>query len=609
MHNTDTQNGNFFRADALRRFAGSPFALHLAVFLSMVVASRLGMMMQFTRGTLVSPLWPTSGIAICWLVTCGRRTLPAILAGVGIGDMLGGYPASFYLLSPFVKTAETLTAAWAIRKLKVDTELGTPRDILRFVIAGPVLGPIPSAIGGMGLLHFAGIAPLGSLPHSAALWWAGNAMGILVVTPALLCRLHRRHAATGPKAGLVAGIVALVGIGVACRFGTEGMRVLEPVVLAVTLIIGIILAVTHGLRGASTVTAVSMTGLSIATATGGSYFSSGDTVRETLSLFAYGTVFSVTLLTLGAVVEELRLEKLRTRLTLSAGKISLWEWRRESGLKTIGAQPPEIVLTEMNRRMRDGEETGEAVSGDTTWAVRKIRLSEDAAGPSHLVGVAEDVSERRQLEAAKLRQATVEANLRSVRSFLETHLLFNALAGLRASVRADPEAAIRYTEDLARFLRLSLDAGGSPAHSPLEELRLARAFLDFHRHRSDIIAEVSLPEPDPGWAALRLPAGALNTLIENALKHGETDPDRRMRIRVGARLDASTFRISVMNRGVLADAPPAPGAAKPGGIRYIAEQLDLLHGNRARLHLEQSGREVAATIEIPSSNPFPPNII
>lgn len=578
--------------------------LHLGVFVAILAASKLGTLLLLTRGTVVCPFWPAGGVELFMVLRFGTRVWPALFAAELAGNLTAGDANLFAWIAPFFNLAETLTAATLIRIFRVDTALRSSKAILRFAIGAPWIPPIFSAAGGTILLCASGEAPWSGWAGSFKLWWLANALGILVVTPALLTLTRSERDSPRHWKTLVAGLgVFLIGMALTLLGESHcpDIRLIGPLL---AIFVGIGLGTSIGIGGAAA--AVAMTGYCGATAAGYGFFVRGDAETEAVLLAGYALALSVTLLPLGAVVEALKLSKLRTELALRAGRIRLWEWRRGGGATFPGEETPAALPAALDTALASGKESGEVALPDgATWAYTGVRLASGPAGTERLTGVALDTTAEREAERAKLSRAVLEARLHSLRSFLDPHLLFNALTGLRATVRENPEAALEYIADLSRFLRLSLDASGTPEH-PLEaELALARAFLNFHRHRCDLAPVVLLPKPSPRTAASGVPPGILHTLLENALKFGERDADGTLRVTVGVGERGSEWTLSVAHAGGLDTGRAHSG--KPGGLRCLREQIAILHGEACRLDIREDIPGTVVTEAVFPLNPTDAN--
>ncbi|MBK8159820.1 MAG: CHASE domain-containing protein [Rhodospirillaceae bacterium] len=146
--------------------------------------ARLGLSLATLHAS-ASPIWPASGLATALLVAFGPRFWPAIVAGAFAANLLSGDPLTAAAIS-IGNTAEALLGQWLIRRL--DSLSGDHFPIGRaagFAMAA-LFAPLASAGIGVGTLMAAG--QLGAAPPADVVmtWWAGDALGILLIAPPLL---------------------------------------------------------------------------------------------------------------------------------------------------------------------------------------------------------------------------------------------------------------------------------------------------------------------------------------------------------------------------------------------------------------------------------------
>ncbi|MFE3653310.1 MULTISPECIES: MASE1 domain-containing protein [unclassified Streptomyces] len=180
------------RTGEIRRLA--PAALgNLALAAVYYGAAKVGLLEQVVvAGAVVTPLWPPTGIALSFLLLLGLRMWPGIAAGTllvistltsldlaGIGVVAGN-------------TAAPVCACLMLRHVGFRTELDRLRDGVALVALGAFAAMLISATLGSGTQVLTGALPAGDFWRTWASWWAGDAMGVLVITPLVLaCRTLR----------------------------------------------------------------------------------------------------------------------------------------------------------------------------------------------------------------------------------------------------------------------------------------------------------------------------------------------------------------------------------------------------------------------------------
>jgi PAS domain S-box-containing protein len=148
------------------------------------LAAELGLALASLNKT-VSPVWPASGLAVALLVTGGRRLWPAVLIGAWLANgLIGGVFAAAVIA--FGNTIEALVAAEILRRLmQRQSDSFLMARSVGFVLAA-LIAPAISALIGTFVLQATNGAGQGDLSGIWVTWWAGDAIGILVVAPALI---------------------------------------------------------------------------------------------------------------------------------------------------------------------------------------------------------------------------------------------------------------------------------------------------------------------------------------------------------------------------------------------------------------------------------------
>ena len=199
---------------------------------------------------------------------------------------------------------------------------------------------------------------------------------------------------------------------------------------------------------------------------------------------------------------------------------------------------------------------------------------------------------RAELRQAQLGEALRAAELRLLQSQLNPHFLFNALNGLRSLIAEDPGRAREAVTQLARTMRYSLASGDEGLVSLERELEMVEDYLALESMRLEERLRIERHIEDDARPA-RLPAMLLQTLVENAIKHGIAQLKSGGTLRIDAKLELGQLILRVGNPR---PQNPSPAGGEGVGLRNASQRLRLLFGDRARLDLDLS-RPDQATAE------------
>jgi integral membrane sensor domain MASE1 len=154
------------------------------------VAAEVGLLFEIVRGQ-VTPLWPPTGVALVGLFVLGVRALPGITLGAFLVNVPLGPSLPAAALISIGNTLAPLCGYLLLRRAGFRTELERPADVLALVFLGALTSTLVSATTGAGALVLAGAVPLPAYWPTWSVWWAGDAMGVLVVAPVLLVARSR----------------------------------------------------------------------------------------------------------------------------------------------------------------------------------------------------------------------------------------------------------------------------------------------------------------------------------------------------------------------------------------------------------------------------------
>ena len=174
----------------------------------------------------------------------------------------------------------------------------------------------------------------------------------------------------------------------------------------------------------------------------------------------------------------------------------------------------------------------------------------------------------------------MRAQLAALRAQLHPHFLFNALNAVVQLMRLDPARAEEAAELIASLLRTTLEEERDEVTLD-DEWSFVSRYLEVERIRFGDRLRVSA-DVDRNFLAERVPPFALQTLVENAVRHGAAHRVAPTEIVVTAARTASQLSLSVRN---MVGAEPL-GTVSNGtgtGLLRLRERLKLLYGDAARL--------------------------
>jgi|SRR5579864_4648241 len=213
-----------------------------------------------------------------------------------------------------------------------------------------------------------------------------------------------------------------------------------------------------------------------------------------------------------------------------------------------------------------------------------------------------EAGKRRAAEMEALRLALVAqvAQFRALRSQLQPHFLFNCLTSLLELIDEDKDRAKQMVVRLSELLRYTLRAERVETVSLKEELGAVQDYLSLEKVRFEERLQVRL-DIDPASLGAQLPPMLLQTLVENAVKHGIARLPAGGDLTIAARVSNRDLQIHVTNAGTLSMATEESPTV---GLENARERLRLMYGHGASLTLAAlDDRTVRAAAVIPAHAP------
>jgi LytS/YehU family sensor histidine kinase len=202
----------------------------------------------------------------------------------------------------------------------------------------------------------------------------------------------------------------------------------------------------------------------------------------------------------------------------------------------------------------------------------------------------------KRAETEQLERTVAEARMEALQAQIEPHFLFNTLASIDQLIQTDPKRASDMQKSLIRYLRSAMPQmrdGGRPTLG--QQVSLSSAFLEIMAVRMEerLHPLVNVPE---GLKTAVFPSMMLQTLVENAIKHGLEPKAEGGRLEISAEVVDGQLAVHVQDDGK----GFMPQSASGVGLANIRERLKAMYKDRAELVISVPERGgTCATIKVP----------
>jgi two-component system, LytTR family, sensor kinase len=202
---------------------------------------------------------------------------------------------------------------------------------------------------------------------------------------------------------------------------------------------------------------------------------------------------------------------------------------------------------------------------------------------------------REEIRNLRLEAANRENQLNNLRAQLNPHFMFNALNGIRALIDDEPEQAKRSITLLSAILRNAMATVKRQVVPLGEEIDIVKAYLGLEAIRYEERLRVKF-EVEPGIDRIPVPPMLLQTLVENAIRHGVAKFPDGGEVIIGAQRGFECIVLSVRNTGHY-----EPGRINGTGIglKNTHQRLQMLYGGRAHMNITNRDGMVITEVEVP----------
>ena len=164
------------------------------------------------------------------------------------------------------------------------------------------------------------------------------------------------------------------------------------------------------------------------------------------------------------------------------------------------------------------------------------------------LGLAEKRLQEQAVAHERALKLASEARLAALEARVHPHFLFNALNTVSSLIPHAPDHAERLVEQMAAVLRFALETHKNGLVRVDQEMKIVRDYLDIERARFGNRLQYTI-DVDSSLDAVCVPPFAVQTLVENSVRHGIAADRRGGSIRVHARREGAFVRFEVADTG------------------------------------------------------------
>ena len=156
----------------------------------------------------------------------------------------------------------------------------------------------------------------------------------------------------------------------------------------------------------------------------------------------------------------------------------------------------------------------------------------------------------KELEIAQIKEVVAKTELEALQAKISPHFFYNVLNSISHAIEIAPDKAQKMTNLVSEFFRYHVSPQNQFAWTLKEEIRLLETYLAIEALRIGNRLEYELPKVEEQEANLPIPCFILQTLVENAVKHGVSKSVDGGLIKVDFFNNQDSFELNVLDNGV-----------------------------------------------------------
>ncbi len=200
-----------------------------------------------------------------------------------------------------------------------------------------------------------------------------------------------------------------------------------------------------------------------------------------------------------------------------------------------------------------------------------------------------------ELGRLRMQSNIKELELKTIKAHINPHFIFNSLNSIRALVDENPTRARTAITELSNILRSSMQAEKQETVTLEKELNIVNDYLALEQIRFEERLKVEL-EIDEDTLEHPVPPMMLQTLVENAVKHGISKLIAGGSVRIITDFVGDHLELIVENSGQLTESDGTGGF----GIKSTQDRLNLMYRGKANFTIRNKDHEtVESKVTIP----------
>lgn len=192
---------------------------------------------------------------------------------------------------------------------------------------------------------------------------------------------------------------------------------------------------------------------------------------------------------------------------------------------------------------------------------------------------------KQQIDTLRLEAMVKSLELQTIKSHINPHFIFNALNSIRALVDENPNRARTAITELSNLLRSSMQVEKMETVSLQKELDIVKDYLALEQMRFEERLQIQF-EIDAETLNYSVPPMMLQTLVENAIKHGISKNVNGGLVKIISEFNNNNLEIVIKNTGTFNQ---KDGYLLNGfGLKSTSERLKIIYQGKASFSIKNT---------------------